>query len=80
MNTLMAKTKIIKQHQILYLVNTKIQLYLQMLFYICVHIQKQYVCSNNELKRPFSDRGEYIESNLLQVRNSVENISPVGDR
>lgn len=43
---------------------TEVQLYLQILFYICVYIQKQHASGNDELKRLFSDRGEYIEKNL----------------
>lgn len=59
---------------------TEVQLYLQILFYICVYIQKQHASGNDELKWLFSDRGEYIEKNLSWVGNSVENISPVDDR
>lgn len=56
---------------------TEVQLYLQILFYICVYIRKQYASGNDELKWPFSDRREYIEKNLSWVRNLVENISRV---
>lgn len=56
---------------------TEVQLYLQILFYIRVYIRKQYASGNDELKWPFSDRGEYIEKNLSWVRNLVENISRV---